>query len=693
MTVNMRVSNEWNRTCWPGLGWVMAGVLLATAVRFPFQPIIRDVSPFLFYLPVVIAVAIAFGQRFGLLATLLSVLPANYFWMPPDNAFELNLNDAFHVLGFSIAGLSVSWLSEAGRKRKQLEEHLRATLAGVGDAIITTDCCGRIIYLNAMAEVLTELDGAEASGCMIGSALSFLGEDGRRPLNGIFQIAINNDDLENIPRRLIVCSKTGRQYRVEQKTSRILDPAGRKLGIAILFHQAEPEPGNFLQPSGGKLDDLLNAGSRSPRVAMIYTQERLMPRCSYDAADFGGIAVYVLELSKKLAQLGYEVDIWTLPFQNDSEIESVGRQVRILRVPSGQANIASQPGPADCVREWSENVLQFIRKHRLGYEWVNSHGLSAGHAGQFLTGNLGVPHIHAPHLMSPGTKSPAQPAGSNNRAKFNAQPNRPAAVPDEESVMVSAAAVIATSPQQQEVLLRDCGLSPEKCRLIPYGYDETRFYPAGHSARKAIRKRLGFRTPVVQGIGRLAHKQGCELMVRAFAIVSQRMPEATLHLTLGGQALTPPETSTFIRLRALAGELGLARKIFFESSVPDEQRADYYRAADVLVLSAAEDSAATIALEAIACGTPTVLANDTGRHQWLETSPNGFELGLGAPEKLARKILKILEDPKLRQKLSLRGARMARSRFTWTGIAQELLVLAGSRNGGPETPEEWICAD
>jgi mannosylfructose-phosphate synthase len=53
------------------------------------------------------------------------------------------------------------------------------------------------------------------------------------------------------------------------------------------------------------------------------------------AADTGGQVVYVLELSKKLALLGYQVDIWTRRFEAQPEIEPVSDMVRIIRVPCG----------------------------------------------------------------------------------------------------------------------------------------------------------------------------------------------------------------------------------------------------------------------------------------------------------------------------------------------------------------------
>jgi PAS domain S-box-containing protein len=238
MRINEASSGYRNGSTWIRCAYVFVIVAVATIIRLPIQPLIHDASPFLLYFPVVVAVAIAFGPGFGLLATAVSLLPANYFWMAPERAFALDFAEACQILGFSFAGCSVSWLTEAVRKRKQLTDHFRGTLASLGDAVVTTDCRGKIVYLNAMAQVLTELHSPEAIGSMVGASLNLVTEDNRSSLNGAVQMAITGDDIEAVPERLILLSKTGRQYRVEQRMSRILDAAGRNLGVAILFRRA-----------------------------------------------------------------------------------------------------------------------------------------------------------------------------------------------------------------------------------------------------------------------------------------------------------------------------------------------------------------------------------------------------------------------------------------------------------------------
>jgi len=75
-------------------------------------------------------------------------------------------------------------------------------------------------------------------------------------------------------------------------------------------------------------EDCLCAGSSLPRIAMVSTHGYVAAQPPLVAADTGGQVVFVLELSRKLAQLGYEVDIWTRQFEDQPELEPVAEQVR-----------------------------------------------------------------------------------------------------------------------------------------------------------------------------------------------------------------------------------------------------------------------------------------------------------------------------------------------------------------------------
>ena len=168
-------------------------------------------------------------------------------------------------------------------------------------------------------------------------------------------------------------------------------------------------------------------------------------------------------------------------------------------------------------------------------------------------------------------------------------------------------AVIATTPPQLDMIVADYGVPAEQVHLIPPGYDDTRFYPVSAATRRTIRQRLGFEGPVVMANGRLARNKGYDLLIEAFTVVATRVPDAVLHLAVGGAKLTPKEQELLDELKALVQQHGLAERVKFGGYIADAELADYYRAADVFVLSSRYEPFGMTAIEAMACGTPTVV--------------------------------------------------------------------------------------
>ncbi|MDQ5977288.1 MAG: mannosylfructose-phosphate synthase [Verrucomicrobiota bacterium] len=115
---------------------------------------------------------------------------------------------------------------------------------------------------------------------------------------------------------------------------------------------------------------------------MVSTHGYVAAEPPLGAADTGGQVVYVLELAKKFAQLGFEVDIWTRRFEDQPEMDVVNDRVRVLRVPCGGRNFLGKENLVQHLPEWAENALRFIKQHGLKYQFFNSHYWDAGCATQ-----------------------------------------------------------------------------------------------------------------------------------------------------------------------------------------------------------------------------------------------------------------------------------------------------------------------
>src|SRR5688572_32793947 len=97
------------------------------------------------------------------------------------------------------------------------------------------------------------------------------------------------------------------------------------------------------------------------RIAMVSTHGYVAATPPLGAADTGAQVVYVLELSRKLAQLGYQVDIWTRRFEDQPELETVSDRVRIIRMPCGGREFLRKEYLCEHLAEWNEHALRFIR--------------------------------------------------------------------------------------------------------------------------------------------------------------------------------------------------------------------------------------------------------------------------------------------------------------------------------------------
>lgn len=414
-------------------------------------------------------------------------------------------------------------------------------------------------------------------------------------------------------------------------------------------------------------------GAELPRIAMVSTHGYVAANPPLGAADTGGQVVYVIELSKKLADLGYQVDIWTRRFEDQPDCEPVTDRVRILRVPCGGSDFIRKEILHRHIDEWVENALRFINRHDLRYQFVNSHYWDAGIAAQDLADSLSIPHIHTPHSIGLWKQRQMETDSGESSQALDIKYNFTTRFLREKRLYAEADIVLATTPVQIDLLMRDYEVPRDKLRMVPPGYDDNRFYPVGEASRSALRQRFGFHGKTVLSLGRLARNKGYDLLISAFHEVLQREPDAHLHLAVGGELMSENEKNILRECQDLASSLGISDKIHFSGYVSDDDLPDLYRAADVFVLSSRYEPFGMTAVEAMACGAPVVATTHGGLYRILRFGVDGLFADTFDAADLGITIVKPLRHPRLAQRLSRAGSLTARTHFTWTGIAQQII--------------------
>jgi teichuronic acid biosynthesis glycosyltransferase TuaC len=177
--------------------------------------------------------------------------------------------------------------------------------------------------------------------------------------------------------------------------------------------------------------------------------------------------------------------------------------------------------------------------------------------------------------------------------------------------------------------LIDLGVPANRVTTLRNGVDLDRFRPL---ARDSIRSRLGLSGRVLLSVGNLIELKGHHIAIASLPA----LPDVTLIV-----AGTGPEESN---LRALARRLEVSDRVSFTGLLDQAKLAEYYNAADCLVLCSSREGMANVLLESLACGTPVVTTPIRGTNEVVADSRAGLLMAERSPEALAEAVARIWES-------------------------------------------------
>jgi glycosyltransferase involved in cell wall biosynthesis len=162
--------------------------------------------------------------------------------------------------------------------------------------------------------------------------------------------------------------------------------------------------------------------------------------------------------------------------------------------------------------------------------------------------------------------------------------------------------IVAVSQDLADRMI-DLGVEPNRIEVVYDGIDHRVFYP-GPQAQARARLDLAPGEPIVLFIGNLIALKGVEVLLEVCSRLMAQGMRFTCHLI--GQGPLRPRLERAIRHK------GLEDRIRLHGARPNEQLADWYRAANVFVLPSYSEGVPTVLLEAVACETPFVASRVGG---------------------------------------------------------------------------------
>jgi D-inositol-3-phosphate glycosyltransferase len=371
--------------------------------------------------------------------------------------------------------------------------------------------------------------------------------------------------------------------------------------------------------------------------------------------DAGGMNVYIVEVSKRLARLGVEVEIFTRATGSSlPAIVEMAPGVTVRHITAGPFEGLSKEDLPSQLCAFTNGVLRTEAAYPPGYyDLVHSHYWMSGQVGWLARERWGVPLVHTAHTLAK-VKNRLIAAGD--------RPEPKARVIGEEQVIAEADRLVANTRFEAQDLVACYDADPTRLTVVQPGVDLERFRPGA-----VDRARFGLpeRGPVVAFVGRIQPLKGPDVLIRALP----ETPGATVVICGGpsGSGLDRPTS-----LIELAASIGVADSVRFLPPQTGAELAALYRAADLVAVPSHNESFGLVALEAQACGTPVVAASVGGLVTAVRDGVSGVLVDGHDPADWARVLSGLLAEPARRAELSLGAVRHAAD-FSWDRTAEGLL--------------------
>lgn len=396
--------------------------------------------------------------------------------------------------------------------------------------------------------------------------------------------------------------------------------------------------------------------------------------------DAGGLNVYVVEVAKRLAARGVEVDIFTRATSRAlPPVVELAPGVLVRNVVAGPFEELDKAELPRHLCGFTSGVLRAEAAHEPGhYDLLHTHYWLSGQAGWAAKERWGVPLVHSMHTM----------AKVKNAALADDDKPEPAErVLGEEQVVASADHLVANTAKEAGELVGLYGADPARVATVSPGVDLSLFRPESPLIARGAgllphrtgpaRRRLGLPRDayVLLFVGRIQPLKAPDVLLRAVARMLADDPALRSRLVVA--VVGGPSGSGLCRpagLQLLAAELGISDVMRFEPPSPQHELADWYRAADVTVVPSHSESFGLVAVESQACGTPVVASRVGGLCTAVADGESGVLIPGHDPADYAAVLRRLHAEPGLHARLARGAVRHARD-FGWDATVDRLLEV------------------
>ncbi len=366
---------------------------------------------------------------------------------------------------------------------------------------------------------------------------------------------------------------------------------------------------------------------------------------------YGGPPRLTYELSRELVRRGHSVTVLT------SDTLDASRRIKPLTEELDGIDVHRLPNLSN-ILAWKGQMflpvgtVPFLRARLKEFDVVHVHMFrtSQNIAVQHYAPRIGVPYVVSahgslPHIVRWRVAKALYDGAIGSR------------------LLRDAGRVLALSEAEKEQY-EAAGVPPSKISIVYNGIDPDLFRtlpPRGEFAREhgLDGKKL------ITYVGRLNVRKGLDHLLRAFRDLSDTRPDTALVLvgTDDGYGTT---------LQRMAEEMAIADRVTFTGLIDHLEKLRVYVDSDVVVYPSAYEIFGLVPFEAVLCGKPVVVADDSGCGEIIGRARAGLTVPYGDATRLREAIASSLGDDPQIPGMVLRGRRFVLEELSWSRIAQNM---------------------
>ena len=394
------------------------------------------------------------------------------------------------------------------------------------------------------------------------------------------------------------------------------------------------------------------------RIALL--SYRSKPHC-------GGQGVYVRHLSRELAALGHDVEVFS-----GQPYPVLDEGVRLTEVPSLDLYREPDPFRTPRLREIRDavDVLEVGTMWTAGFPEPRTFGLRVARLLRERLGDFDVVHdnqtladgvLAVERAGLPVVATIHHPITFDRRVDLAAAPSWRRRLTlrrwygflrMQARVARRVGVVLSPSESSARDIVTDFGVDRSRIRVVPLGVDDVFRPPAQPRVPGRIVAMASADTPM----------KGIATLLEAFA---KLRTERDVELLLVSRPKPGGETERIV------DRLGIADWVRFVHGISDEELAATVGSAEVACVPSLYEGFSLPTAEAMACGTPLVVSRAGAIPEVV--GPDGLCADLVTPGdvgELVHALDALLEDPERRERMGRAGRERALAEFSWRAVAE-----------------------